>query len=570
MNSKVKNFYSFFLHHMWILVVILSTLILLFECGFLVFTTSNNSTMLGSAGGCDILFHTNRIQGIADAWRGSYLFSLVPIYPNAAYGYGYLSSYFYSDLFLYIPAIFVYFGMPVFSAYFIFVFAIGITMSLIMYNFCKKIFKSKNLGLLGSLLYISQNFIILDMFRRSALGEMLGLLFILIGFIGIYNMLYEDFSKPYILLIAMFGLTYSHLISLLLFTLALIIIVLINCKKLFCKQFFIKVSIIFAIYLFLSIGFIIPFARMMLSEKYLLSNPWTKAVWNQFNILDILLSGSGIGILTVIMLLVLRLIIKRTDENRNRVKIIDKLLIFIGIIQLITTGLFPWGYPVIETTLGLIQYPWRLNMLTTPIVPIVLILLFKELALIKPKFTLKRVSVVFIVLAVLINMWSTISYTGTEVVSFTYNNISMGEYLPLTDYDISEMLDDYYASHSDVTNSEGLQVDYTRDENTTNIYFTSNELDDYYDVPLVYYIDYVATITNESGTHNLEIEKTEYGSIRVMTNGEVGDIAIKYQVPTIHKVPIIVSYVSIPLSIIAFVVYETMKKRKAKMQISNL
>lgn len=570
MNSKVKNFYSFFLHHMWILVVILSTLILLFECGFLVFTTSNNSTMLGSAGGCDILFHTNRIQGIADAWRGSYLFSLVPIYPNAAYGYGYLSSYFYSDLFLYIPAIFVYFGMPVFSAYFIFVFAIGITMSLIMYNFCKKIFKSKNLGLLGSLLYISQNFIILDMFRRSALGEMLGLLFILIGFIGIYNMLYEDFSKPYILLIAMFGLTYSHLISLLLFTLALIIIVLINCKKLFCKQFFIKVSIIFAIYLFLSIGFIIPFARMMLSEKYLLSNPWTKAVWNQFNILDILLSESGIGILTVIMLLVLRLIIKRTDENRNRVKIIDKLLIFIGIIQLITTGLFPWGYPVIETTLGLIQYPWRLNMLTTPIVPIVLILLFKELALIKPKFTLKRVSVVFIVLAVLINMWSTISYTGTEVVSFTYNNISMGEYLPLTDYDISEMLDDYYASHSDVTNSEGLQVDYTRDENTTNIYFTSNELDDYYDVPLVYYIDYVATITNESGTHNLEIEKTEYGSIRVMTNGEVGDIAIKYQVPTIHKVPIIVSYVSIPLSIIAFVVYETMKKRKAKMQISNL
>lgn len=555
---------------MWILVVILSTLILLFECGFLVFTTSNNSTMLGSAGGCDILFHTNRIQGIADAWRGSYLFSLVPIYPNAAYGYGYLSSYFYSDLFLYIPAIFVYFGMPVFSAYFIFVFAIGITMSLIMYNFCKKIFKSKNLGLLGSLLYISQNFIILDMFRRSALGEMLGLLFILIGFIGIYNMLYEDFSKPYILLIAMFGLTYSHLISLLLFTLALIIIVLINCKKLFCKQFFIKVSIIFAIYLFLSIGFIIPFARMMLSEKYLLSNPWTKAVWNQFNILDILLSESGIGILTVIMLLVLRLIIKRTDENRNRVKIIDKLLIFIGIIQLITTGLFPWGYPVIETTLGLIQYPWRLNMLTTPIVPIVLILLFKELALIKPKFTLKRVSVVFIVLAVLINMWSTISYTGTEVVSFTYNNISMGEYLPLTDYDISEMLDDYYASHSDVTNSEGLQVDYTRDENTTNIYFTSNELDDYYDVPLVYYIDYVATITNESGTHNLEIEKTEYGSIRVMTNGEVGDIAIKYQVPTIHKVPIIVSYVSIPLSIIAFVVYETMKKRKAKMQISNL
>ena len=270
------------------------------------------------------------------------------------------------------------------------------------------------------------------------------------------------------------------------------------------------------------------------------------------------------------MLLVLRLIIKSTDENRNRVKIIDKLLIFIGIIQLITTGLFPWGHPVIETTLGLIQYPWRLNMLTTPIVPIVLILLFKELALIKPKFTLKRVSVVFIVLAVLINMWSTISYTGTEVVSFTYNNISMGEYLPLTDYDISEMLDDYYASHSDVTNSEGLQVDYTRDENTTNIYFTSNELDDYYDVPLVYYIDYVATITNESGTHNLEIEKTEYGSIRVMTNGEVGDIAIKYQVPTIHKVPIIVSYVSIPLSIIAFVVYETMKKRKAKMQISNL
>ena len=75
-----KSFFNFFYNHMWLTVIILTTLSLIVSCGFLVFTTYDNSSILAGSSANDIFYHVNRIQGIADAWKGNGFLSFVSIY----------------------------------------------------------------------------------------------------------------------------------------------------------------------------------------------------------------------------------------------------------------------------------------------------------------------------------------------------------------------------------------------------------------------------------------------------------------------------------------------------------
>ena len=560
-----KSFFNFFYNHMWLTVIILTTLSLIVSCGFLVFTTYDNSSILAGSSANDIFYHVNRIQGIADAWKGNGFLSFVSIYPNAINGYGYLSSLFYPDLFLYLPAILVYFGIPAINAYFFFMFLIGIIMGLIMYGFAKKLFKNKNVALVTSLLYVTQNYVIFDMFRRSALGEVLGLLFILIGCIGIYNLLHENYSKPHILLIAILGLTYSHLISLLFFALCLIVVVLINAKKLFTnKSFYLKTITIFILYLVLSLGFFLPFIRVNLLDEYMFSDPWTHVVNNQFNIIDVFFREMGIGIVFIFLIVFLRLKIKRTDENQNTIKIIDKLILAIIIISLIATGLFPWSYSIVSKTLGVVQYPWRVNMLLTPIAPILIVLLMKEFTLNRVKFSFNRFALLLVIIIPIYNMVGTIIAVGTDRLYFNYNSVSMAEYLPLSEHDRWEMLT-HFSNNSQIVDSNGETINFTRDENTTNIYFNSTSDTSYYDLPLICYVDYVATINYNGEQETLKIEKNEYGAIRVLTNGLNGEVNVTYVTPKAHKIAVNTSFISAVLLIVGYSTYliiKTNKKRK--------
>ena len=89
----------------------------------------------------DIVFHTNRILGIAEALKGGQF--PVKYYPNWYNGAGYFSSIFYGDIFLYIPALLVIIGLPIKISYYIFVFLILIAIYISFYFLMKKFTQNK-------------------------------------------------------------------------------------------------------------------------------------------------------------------------------------------------------------------------------------------------------------------------------------------------------------------------------------------------------------------------------------------------------------------------------------------
>ena len=90
----------------------------------------------------DIVFHTNRIIGIAEGLKGGQF--PVKYYPNWYNGAGYFSPLFYGELFLYFPAILVLIGIPIKVSYYIFIFTILFAIYISFYFLVKKFTQNKN------------------------------------------------------------------------------------------------------------------------------------------------------------------------------------------------------------------------------------------------------------------------------------------------------------------------------------------------------------------------------------------------------------------------------------------
>ena len=182
--------------------------------------------------GHDILFHLSRIVGIKDSFSND-LFS--SIYSNYLNGYGYGNPLFYPDIFLYVPAFINYLGLSINTSYKIFIILVNFFSIISMYITVKGISKSKYAGIISSIIYAFASYRLIDVFSRAALGEALAFIFIPLIIYGIYNIIYGDYKKFYILVIGMSGLILSHILSTYIICILLSIFCLINIKK-FIKE----------------------------------------------------------------------------------------------------------------------------------------------------------------------------------------------------------------------------------------------------------------------------------------------------------------------------------------------
>ena len=161
--------------------------------------------------GHDLVFHLSRIRAIKDNLNlgvvGGYM------YPNYLDGYGYGNPLFYPDIFLYIPAIISYLGLSILSSYKLFLVLINFLTFLTMYITIKSITGNKKSAIVSSIMYGCASYKQIDMYTRAALGETLSFIFIPLIILGIYEIIYRDKNKFYILVIGMSGLILCHLIS---------------------------------------------------------------------------------------------------------------------------------------------------------------------------------------------------------------------------------------------------------------------------------------------------------------------------------------------------------------------
>lgn len=527
-------------------VTVIFCVLLMILCTLSIFVAGSNIC------GDDLWFHCARINGVAEAIKGGQF--PIKYYNSWGNGGGCFSPIFYGDFFLILPALFVLMGVPLGVSYYFFVYMLFFGLWLAMFFLAKKYLKHNIFSLICATVFSLSQYVFVDIFKRAAIGEVLGFIFLIVMLIGIFNMLHENYSKPWILSIAFVGLLFSHMTMLFVSAVILVIVVLFNSKTLLkSKKFWL--NSLFAIGLFLIVGLysLASFLEMYFADVYQVSNPWTVPSQNSQDLLEILgiTTVYSMGIFSVLSF-VLRLFIKKTDKNASDMKIVDKFLLVSAIVVLLVSKIFPWQ--LFDKLLAFLQFPWRLYTISSILLCLALAIELKHIA----NFNKKAVAVFVSCLAAFF---------------FVYNNTVVPTFLPVRfETSVNTKLEWFpekvnleEIGKQKVRDEYGSVILHSRDEFSTSIRFESTKNSEYYVVPIIYYKGYSATVTKENGeTVKLNVRQSEDGMIIVETNGKTGDVVVCYSGTTIQHVTFLISLVGSVVLAGGVIVVLILKKRKNK------
>lgn len=490
----------------------------------------------GMKSGHDLMFHLSRIVAIKDNLKmgvvGGY------IYPNYLAGYGYGNPLFYPDLFLYIPALLSYIGIPILISYKIFLLLISIGSIFAMYVSVHGITKNKKAAMISSILYGFASYRLVDMFTRAALGETLAFVFAPLIIYGIYEIIYGNEKKFYYLVIGMSGLILSHLISTYLICIVLVLLCIINYKKLFTEKKRIT-------YLFLAAGitflltsfYTLPMLEQMMTGKFYFNHLDATSdlmlrslpIWSLF--LEIpyhtfvklwIPSGIGLGFLIMCYFYF---------KNRKNTNGFTKFCFYTAfILMIVSTNLFPWN--LFQNIFSVIQFPWRLYFLVVLLISIGSGILFSKIKIDLNQFFPKF----FLVCLIPVVVVGTTSFCSTTINGVNGYEISFGEYMP----DGSNEKDILNRGEI-MTSSEPVEMNFTRNGLDIDIVFAYNNVENannLLELPLLYYKGYEANI---NGTWQ-EVEKTEHGLVGVrIGNIREGNVKVQYKGTKVQHVSKITS-----------------------------
>lgn len=127
------------------------------------------------SGGYDLIYHVNRIEGLAQSLAcGQFP---VRVHSGILNKYGYTNSIFYPELFLYFPAGLRLLGMSLMNCYKVFAIASSFATVAIAYIAFSQLFSSRSAGLMATILYTLSPYRIACIYERSAVGEYLAMTF---------------------------------------------------------------------------------------------------------------------------------------------------------------------------------------------------------------------------------------------------------------------------------------------------------------------------------------------------------------------------------------------------------
>lgn len=213
--------------------------------------------------GADMTFHLLRIEGIKDALlTGQFP---VRMHPNWLQGHGYAAGIFYSDFFLYVPAILRIFGFTVQGAYKIYKLFVNIATYLVAFGCFKRMLKSEKLAMLGSFLYTFQIVRLIYIYGVDGVGQYTAMIFfplVMYGFYRIYTM--DTGAKQYQysfipLTIGLSGVVLSHVLSCVMTAFFALLLCLICIKKTCHPKRFLELCKTVLASLFLNAWYLVPF-----------------------------------------------------------------------------------------------------------------------------------------------------------------------------------------------------------------------------------------------------------------------------------------------------------------------
>lgn len=433
------------------------------------------------------------------------------------------------------------------------------------YYSANRIFKNKNVAWTTTILYSTAFYRLTDIYTRGAIGEVLALVFLPLVLCGIYEIIFGENKKWWIICFGIFGIINSHILSFAMTVILILGICLLNIVRIFKdKKRLITLIVAGIISILLIFSFVLPYLEQSNNDKFnvdekIYSGTFVKSyavslqelINNEFN------KGNfykGIGtILLVLPIFILGI------KNKDEQTIFMRQLFGIGIILLfMTTSLFPWEkvctkFDFITT----IQFPYRLNILTTVLFSFVAGYAICNIIENKPELN-KLVYIILILFT--LNLLSTVdinadNYTLDTIATFA--PVGNGEYKPYG------MIDTDTKVHN-IANQE--EIEFLKKSTKLEFNYTNSKDEMIIHIPLTYYKGYVAYIESENGTKtNLILEEDPITKNIIVKNDEIlnGKITVKYKMTVMQKIGYSITIITL-IGLVVYIINDKFKLIKNK------
>lgn len=533
--------------------------------------------------GHDLLFHLNRIEGIAQGiQQGCFPVKIHPFWAN---GYGYAVGVFYGDSLLYFPAILRLMGFSIQNAYKAYVFAINLATVVIAFKCFGKIFSDERIGILGALLYALSPYRLSNLYLRGAVGEYTALTFLPLVLYGFYLIFTESPDKkgywksaiPTAL--GLTGIIQCHIISCELVALIIIIVCLIMVGRICIFKVFFTLCLTVCITLLLNAGFLIPFLSYFGGDFVLNSPEWFQSPIQEQGVylsqlFALFQNGTGssfstdrgmagemplsvgfpffIGIILFVYLMINGNVSSKKD-TRHKLAMLSFGLACLCLI--LSTHLFPWNWwadlsALLQKMIYNIQFPWRFLTLATLFLVVVCCYAFQ---IVKRNYTRE----LYHTLLTCILCFVVVSGSW-----FYYDILNHADIIrPFDSSDLNSMLigsEEYLPAYTDLsllnktepTPDEGIEIDsFSKHGTSLQLHLSNSGEDSFVNLPLLYYDGYIAEV-KENGS-SLELQKGENNVICLKVPAYFeGDVSVRFEEPSLWRIAELISAITLFILII--------------------
>ncbi|MBQ9607414.1 MAG: hypothetical protein IJV16_09620 [Lachnospiraceae bacterium] len=477
----------------------------------------------------DIRAHMQRIEGIM---RGlmDHQFPVV-VSPNMMNEFGELS-FLYPDTFLYPFGILRIFFVSMLTAYRLCMFFSNILTVILAYAAFRLMCRDRRVVLLATLCITFEPYRLYNILGRgSGAGNVIASAFLPLVIAGVWLILKGD-RRWWVLSAGMTGVIQSHVMTLVILTISLILLAVFMIKDLAHRQILLSLLKSASLALLMNLGFLLIFMKCYLTDWDPSALEWsiftdsgygiTEALANPWSLFEI------VGIMACILLLA------RFQNKKNMAYRLSLALTVTGAILYVTTWkLFPWGIlisisPAIERFTTMLQVPQRVLAVSS-----VFLISSIAMSIGKPDGETEAdpdsksaiyggfTGVLFVAVGLVLTYGTIVDFEDyysssclmPDEVYGDFNSLPIKDYIPSGVTDESWRSDMGYVSDEDAVESVsyfkyGTHIDYT---------YISHADGTYADMPLLYYEWYRAKDENGDA---LDTWKAEDGRVAVSLRGD--------------------------------------------------
>lgn len=498
----------------------------------------------------DLCYHLARIISTSNELSNG-IFPVF-IHSDLLGGLGYGNPLFYPELFLYIPIMFLKIGFGILFSYKAFLMIITFSTLLITFYSAKIISKDKKVAWLTTLLYTLSLYRFIDIYARGALGEILSFTFLPLIIAGIYDIIWGENKRWYLISFAIFGIMNSHILSFAMSVVLIILFCIVNCVKIFKdKKKILNVFLAGMVSILLISSYMFTYTEQKMNDilnvdvhknsgESLKNNAsgLQEAFWNELKNDDSYTTRS-IGLLLLVLPVTLFMI--KDKKEKKEFKFYLQVYIIGMFVWYMSLNLFPWercGF------LSIIQFPYRLNIIST------FLLSFVAGYAVINAFENKEEIAKLLTIIILIVAAKQLSEVKINAHSLTYEALMSGPLIANGEYKPMKFSED----EKDVfnINEKEKKIPFTRKGSKITFDYKDEKNKLELHVPFTYYKGYRAYIVNDNGEKKeLKVEKdNENAHLRVSGEEKLtGKIIVEYKMTVIQKCGYSISLITLILLI---------------------